>query len=153
MRRLTLATFAAIWASTALVSAQSQVPMVYRLFEFMRSRQAPTGTEQDRPAGPMPRTWDDQAVASLQVPLAVASASPVQVSSTYYYARTARAVAQRDRSLRRDVAGATTTSTAGSTSASSISSRAIDASDIRPFGSFARQRRSSRRREWVDGSK
>jgi hypothetical protein len=33
----------------------------------------------------VPRTWDDQAVASLQVPLAVADASPVQIPSTYYY--------------------------------------------------------------------
>jgi mono/diheme cytochrome c family protein len=33
----------------------------------------------------IPRTWDDRAVASLQVPLAVADASPVQIPSTYYY--------------------------------------------------------------------
>jgi hypothetical protein len=34
----------------------------------------------------IPKTWDDEAVASLEVPLAVADASPVQVPSKYYYA-------------------------------------------------------------------
>src|SRR5262245_22841644 len=33
----------------------------------------------------IPRTWDDQAIASLQLPLATASASPVPVSAEYYY--------------------------------------------------------------------
>ncbi|HZO52418.1 MAG TPA: hypothetical protein VFB63_06870 [Bryobacteraceae bacterium] len=35
--------------------------------------------------GPIPKTWDDAAVASVALPLAVADASPVQVSSKYYY--------------------------------------------------------------------
>ena len=33
----------------------------------------------------IPRTWDDQAIATLEVPLADASASPVPVSADYYY--------------------------------------------------------------------
>ncbi len=33
----------------------------------------------------IPRTWDDQALASFEVPLAQASFSPVQISSDYYY--------------------------------------------------------------------
>jgi len=34
----------------------------------------------------VPRAWDDDAMASLQVPLAEAAFSPVHVSSGYYYA-------------------------------------------------------------------
>ncbi|MGH9846552.1 MAG: hypothetical protein ACREEM_48255, partial [Blastocatellia bacterium] len=33
----------------------------------------------------IPKTWDEEAIASLQVPLADASASPVQISADYYY--------------------------------------------------------------------
>ena len=33
----------------------------------------------------IPQTWDDRAVASLQVPLATASARPIQIPSAYYY--------------------------------------------------------------------
>ena len=33
----------------------------------------------------IPKTWDDEAVSSLEVPLAKASASPVHVSADYYY--------------------------------------------------------------------
>ena len=33
----------------------------------------------------IPRTWDDQAMATLELPLATASASPVPVSAEYYY--------------------------------------------------------------------
>lgn len=33
----------------------------------------------------VPRTWDDQAIATLELPLADASASPVPVSADYYY--------------------------------------------------------------------
>jgi hypothetical protein len=34
---------------------------------------------------PIPRTWEDPAIATLELPLAVASASPVPVSEDYYY--------------------------------------------------------------------
>jgi hypothetical protein len=85
MWRPTLAIVAVIWVNTVLVSAQSSVAGLYRLLELMRVRAAFPGTEQDRPTVTIPRTWDDQAVASLQVPLAVADASPVQIPSTYYY--------------------------------------------------------------------
>ena len=33
----------------------------------------------------IPKTWDDEAIANLEVPLAEPDASPVHVSSTYYY--------------------------------------------------------------------
>ena len=33
----------------------------------------------------IPKTWSDEALASLEMPLAEASASPVHVSSDYYY--------------------------------------------------------------------
>lgn len=39
--------------------------------------------EQNRPE--IPRTWDPVAMASLQVPLATAAASPVHMSAEYYY--------------------------------------------------------------------
>ena len=42
----------------------------------MRSK----GTDQ-----PIPQVWDDEAIASAIVPLAVAAATPVQIPSTYYY--------------------------------------------------------------------
>ena len=42
--------------------------------------------ERDRNSAPViPKTWDDDAVASLEIPLANASASPVHVPSEYYY--------------------------------------------------------------------
>ena len=41
------------------------------------------GEENPRPQ--IPKTWDDQAMATLEVPLADASASPVPVSAYYYY--------------------------------------------------------------------
>jgi hypothetical protein len=85
MWRLTVAIVAAIWVNTTLASAQSSVPTAYRLLELLRGRTTAPAAEHSRPTIPIPRTWDDQAVASLQVPLAVAAASPVQVSSTYYY--------------------------------------------------------------------
>jgi hypothetical protein len=85
MWRLTSVIVAAIWAGAALASAQSPVPVVYRLLESLRSRSAPPAAEPDRPPMAIPRTWDDPAVATLQVPLAVAAASPVHVSSSYYY--------------------------------------------------------------------
>ena len=37
------------------------------------------------PTPQIPKTWDDQAMATLEVPLADASASPVPVSADYYY--------------------------------------------------------------------
>jgi hypothetical protein len=43
---------------------------------------------QDGPQDPtpqIPKTWDDQAMATLEVPLADAAASPVPVSADYYY--------------------------------------------------------------------
>src|ERR1700722_19171997 len=35
--------------------------------------------------GAIPRVWDDTAVASITVPLAVPAATPVQIPSKYYY--------------------------------------------------------------------
>jgi hypothetical protein len=40
----------------------------------------------------IPKTWDDEAVASLEVPLAEASASPVQIPVDYYYRMSVRPV-------------------------------------------------------------
>jgi hypothetical protein len=37
------------------------------------------------PTSQIPKTWDDQAMATLEVPLADAAASPVPVSADYYY--------------------------------------------------------------------
>jgi hypothetical protein len=33
----------------------------------------------------IPKVWDDAAIASITVPLAVPAATPVQISSKYYY--------------------------------------------------------------------
>jgi hypothetical protein len=85
MWRLTLAIVAAISVNAIVVSAQSPIPALYRLLDAMRARSAQLPAERDRPTVTIPRTWDDQAVASLQLPLAVASASPVQIPSRYYY--------------------------------------------------------------------
>src|SRR5262245_5969933 len=85
MWRLALAVVALIWIDTTLVSAQSSVSAFYRWLNLMRGQTDSPRVEQTRPTVAIPRTWDDQAVASLQVPLAVPSASPVQISSTYYY--------------------------------------------------------------------
>jgi hypothetical protein len=41
--------------------------------------------DQENPRPQVPRTWDDRAMATLEVPLADASASPVPVSADYYY--------------------------------------------------------------------
>ena len=45
------------------------------------------GVAQERPNGTVviPRTWDDAAVATHEVPLADSAASPRHVSSDYYY--------------------------------------------------------------------
>ena len=40
---------------------------------------------QQNPQALMPRTWDDRAMATLEVPLAHANASPVHVPADYYY--------------------------------------------------------------------
>src|SRR4029450_12315334 len=42
-------------------------------------------TGQENPPAQIPRTWDDQAIATLQAPLCDASSSPVPVSADYYY--------------------------------------------------------------------
>src|SRR5262245_21820731 len=85
MWRLTLAVAALIWIDTTFVSAQSSVSAFYRLLNLMRGQSDSPRVEQTRPTVAIPRTWDDQAVASLEVPLAVAAASPVQIPSSYYY--------------------------------------------------------------------
>lgn len=41
--------------------------------------------DQENARPQVPKTWDDQAMATLQVPLADAGASPVPVSADYYY--------------------------------------------------------------------
>jgi hypothetical protein len=41
--------------------------------------------DQENPRPQVPKTWDDRAMATLEVPLADASASPVPVSADYYY--------------------------------------------------------------------
>ena len=69
-----------------LAARQSGVPTVYRLLDLLRPQSPPFVPEKtNRVPVAIPRTWDDKAVASLQVPLAVADASPVQIPSTYYY--------------------------------------------------------------------
>jgi hypothetical protein len=44
-----------------------------------------TAVTQNNPPSQIPKTWDDDAMATLEVPLADASASPVHVSADYYY--------------------------------------------------------------------
>src|SRR5262245_23357678 len=83
MWRVALAILAAIWVNTVLVSAQSSVSNFYRLLGLMGRSPTPSPSASSTIA--IPRTWDDQAVASLEVPLAVRSASPVQIPSKYYY--------------------------------------------------------------------
>ena len=46
---------------------------------------AKTGQTTQESEAQIPKTWDEQALATLQVPLANASASPVPVSADYYY--------------------------------------------------------------------
>jgi hypothetical protein len=41
--------------------------------------------DRSRPTSIIPKTWDDQAIGSLEVPLADTIASPVHVSADYYY--------------------------------------------------------------------
>ena len=56
---------------------------------FDRSEAQETG----RNAPPViPKTWDDEAVTSLEVPLAEASASPVHIPADYYYSMSVRPV-------------------------------------------------------------
>src|SRR5262245_29092375 len=83
MWRVALAILAAIWVNTVLVSAQSSVSNFYRLLGLMGRSPTPSPSASSTVA--IPRTWDDQAVASLELPLAVRSASPVQIPSKYYY--------------------------------------------------------------------
>ena len=89
MRHLILAIVSA--TSTVFAAGQSPVTTAHRLLDFMRSQALSSQSAPSVPQGtnrvplPIPRTWDDLAVASLQVPLAVAEASPVQISSKYYY--------------------------------------------------------------------
>ena len=68
MRGIALALVAAVLVGVVVVSGQSKF--------------TPT----------IPRTWDDRAVASLQVPLAVATASPIQIPSAYYYGIPVRSI-------------------------------------------------------------
>src|SRR5262245_44987807 len=83
MWRVALAILAAIWVNTVLVSAQSSVSSFYRLLGLMGRSPTPSPSASSTVA--IPRTWDDQAAASLELPLAVRSASPVHVPSKYYY--------------------------------------------------------------------
>src|SRR5262245_14077194 len=85
MWRLALAVVALIWIDTTLVSAQSSVSAFYRWLNLMRGQTDSPPAEQNRSTVTIPRTWDDRAVASLQLPLAAADASPIQIPSTYYY--------------------------------------------------------------------
>ena len=43
----------------------------------------------------IPKTWDDEAVASLEVPLAEANASPVHIPADYYYRMPVRPIPSR----------------------------------------------------------
>jgi hypothetical protein len=45
----------------------------------------PARNGQQDPTPQIPKTWDDQAIATLEVPLANAAASPIPVSADYYY--------------------------------------------------------------------
>ena len=46
----------------------------------------PLGAQKSTPAAPViPKTWDDEAIATLEVPLADPVGSPKHVSSEYYY--------------------------------------------------------------------
>ena len=49
------------------------------------ARGCQTGTPEGNFTPPIPRTWDDQAMATLEVPLADPIGSPKHVSSSYYY--------------------------------------------------------------------
>src|SRR5262245_56202768 len=84
MWRIVVVILAAVWLGPAPISAQSSVSAVHRLLDLM-GRSIPSAAEQNRPTAVIPRTWADQAVASLEVPLAGAAASPVHISAKYYY--------------------------------------------------------------------
>ena len=57
---------------------------------FITRSQAQDASRNSPPV--IPKTWDDAAVASLQVPLANANASPVQIPADYYYRMPVRPV-------------------------------------------------------------
>jgi hypothetical protein len=82
--------------STVLAAGQSRVSTLHRLADLMRPRPAPSATDgANRLPVAIPWTWDDRAVSSPQVPLAVAAASPVQIRSTYYYGIPVRPIYKR----------------------------------------------------------
>lgn len=64
-------------ASTVLSACQSPVTTAHRLLQFLRS-QPPSVVA-------VPRTWDDEAVASVELPLASTGVPPEHISSDYYY--------------------------------------------------------------------
>ena len=73
-------------AASILAAGQSGITTVHRLLNLLRSQPPPSVPEEtNRVPVAIPRTWDDRALVSLQVPLAVADASPLQITSTYYY--------------------------------------------------------------------
>ena len=53
-------------------------------FTIALANMAAQNGSQNRPTM-TPRTWDDRAMATLELPLAIAGASPVPVSAEYYY--------------------------------------------------------------------
>ena len=64
-------------ASTVLSSGQSPVTAAHRLLQLLRS-QSPSV-----PA--VPRTWEEEAMASVELPLASTGVPPEHISSDYYY--------------------------------------------------------------------
>ena len=64
-------------ASTVLLAGQSPVAGAHRLLQFLRS-QSPSV-----PA--VPRTWEDEVMGSVELPLASTGVPPEHISSDYYY--------------------------------------------------------------------
>lgn len=75
---------------------KTTLPLAILLFALVVLKASISGSQAeklDRSARPaIPKTWDDEALASLEVPLAEASASPVHISSDYYYRLSVRPI-------------------------------------------------------------
>ena len=63
-------------ASTVLTAGQSPVSAAHRLLQLLRS--------QPPPVLAVPRTWDEEAMASVELPLASTGAPPEHISSDYF---------------------------------------------------------------------
>jgi hypothetical protein len=75
MRYAILVVFSAV--STVLTSGQPSITAFHRLLQLLRP--------QSPPVAAVPRTWEEEAMASVELPLASTGVPPEHISSDYYY--------------------------------------------------------------------